>query len=360
MRLREFRNPEKAAALAGRIRSIAEEDVRLMEVCGTHTMEIGRHGIRSMLPETVKLISGPGCPVCVTPEKEIDRAIMIAREYDVIVTTFGDMFRVPGGLGSLEEAKGKGADIRIVYSPFNALEAARKEKPRPVLFLGVGFETTAPTIAATVLLARKEGLTNFFILSLGKLVPPALKAILELGKARVDGFILPGHVCTISGSKPYEFIARDFGRPCVVTGFEPVDILMGVYLLIEMISGNDPRVEIQYKRAVKREGNRKALEAMEEVFRPCDSEWRAIGVIKESGLGLREEFREMDGMERFPVDVPEPGEHPGCLCSDILMGLSLPTDCPLFGNECTPRAPVGPCMVSSEGTCAAYYKYGGR
>ena len=331
----------------------------MMEVCGTHTMAIGKHGLRGMVPPWLRLLSGPGCPVCVTTQEDIDRAVAISLEYPVTIATFGDMFRVPGTLMSLERARSEGASVRMVYSPAAALEIARRDPSREVLFLGVGFETTTPTVAATLLTARREGVKNFSVLPMAKTVPPALEAILSSGKAKVDGFILPGHVCAVTGTGPFLFLAKKYGKPGVVTGFEPVDILQGVAMLLEMIRWGKPAVEIQYKRVVAPEGNERARRVVDEVFRPCDAKWRSIGVIPLSGSALAEGWEDFDGSRRFPVSVPEPWEDPACRCGDVLMGAALPEDCPLFGGACLPETPVGPCMVSSEGTCAAHYKYGG-
>jgi len=356
-----FRRPE----LIGRVLEAIKEEagkldgtVTFMEVCGTHTMAIARFGIRSMLPENIRLISGPGCPVCVTPNPYIDRAIAISRLSDVIVATFGDMMRVPGSSSSLERERANGADVRVVYSTIDALQIARDNPFKKVVFLGVGFETTAPTVASAAKLAREEGLTNFYILSAHKTIPPAMEALGEAEDVNLDGFICPGHVSTIIGSRPYEPIARKHKLPCVIAGFEPLDILLAVWMLLRQVNEGRAEVEIEYSRVVKPEGNPKAVKVMMEVFEPCDSTWRGIGTIPGSGLKLREEFYEMDAEEAFDVEVEPTREHPGCICGQILRGVKEPTDCPLFGKVCTPRTPVGACMVSSEGTCAAYYKYG--
>jgi hydrogenase expression/formation protein HypD len=353
-----LRSPDLARSLARRIAAEADREMALMEVCGTHTMAIGRHGIRSLLPPSVRLLSGPGCPVCVTAAEDIDRVVLMARDHDVVVTTFGDMFRVPGSLGSLEDARAAGARVEIVYSPLEAVARARRAPGEEVVFVGVGFETTTPTVAAAARTAREEGLANFSILPLAKTVPPALAAILEAGEARVDGFLLPGHVCAILGTEPLAFVARVHRRPAVVTGFEPVDILQGIAMLAAQLRQGRAAVEIQYTRVVKAAGNPVARALVEEVFLPADAPWRAIGTIPASGLAFREEYRSLDARERFPVAVPPPREDPGCRCGEILMGLVQPRECPLFGTRCTPLTPVGPCMVSSEGVCAAHYKYG--
>ena len=352
----EFRNPEVAKHLLAEIKTLSKTPIRLMEVCGTHTMSIGRYGLRSLLPSHIKLISGPGCPVCVTAAKEIDMMIKLA-SHDVIVTTFGDLMRVPGSRSSLQKDRANGADVRVVYSPFDALEIAKKNPDKPVVFLGVGFETTAPGIAATIIAAKQQGIKNFFVLSAHKLIPPAMEALISSPDLKIDGFICPGHVSVITGLKPYEELVEKYQVPCVVTGFEPVDILQGVLMLVKQIEENSPKAEIQYTRVVKPEGNQKAMELMFKVFEPVDATWRGIGVIPKSGLALREEYAEHDASKAFDIEVEEAKEPPGCRCGDILKGLITPPECPLFGKVCTPTHPVGPCMVSSEGSCAAYYKY---
>ncbi len=360
MNLDKFSDPGLAKGLLGRIESLVRGDVALMEVCGTHTMAIASSGIRNLLPKTLKLLSGPGCPVCVTPTHEVDRAVAFSKLPDVILTTFGDMLRVTGSESSLEQAKAEGAEVRVVYSPRDALSLAREHPDKHIIFVGVGFETTSPTIAATVKEAREKGIINFFVQPAFKLVPEALRAILEMGRVKLAGFLCPGHVSTIIGSRPYEFIPRDYGKPCVIAGFEPVDILEAVAMLLEQIRSGKPRVEIQYRRTVRPEGNPQAVALMEEVFEPCDSEWRAIGLIPKTGLAFRKEYQAFDATKRFPVTLPVPVDPPGCLCGEVMMGIHAPRDCSLFGGGCTPAHPVGPCMVSSEGACAAWYKYGER
>ena len=360
MNLDKFRDPHLARGLLDRIHGLVQVETALMEVCGTHTMAIASSGIRSLLPKPLKLLSGPGCPVCVTPTIEVDRAIAFAKRPDVILTTFGDMLRVTGTESSLERVRGEGADVRVVYSPRDALILAGQTPAKTVIFVGVGFETTSPTVAATVKEARQKGVTNFFVQPAFKLVPEALRAILEMGKVKLQGFLCPGHVSAIIGSEPYEFIPRDYGQPCVITGFEPVDILEGVAMLLVQIRESKPRVEIQYRRGVRPEGNPQAVGLLREVFEPCDSEWRAIGMISQTGLRFREAYRSYDATSAFPVVLPPTKDPPGCLCGEVMMGIYTPGDCALFGKACTPARPVGPCMVSSEGACAAWYKYGER
>ena len=340
----------RAAAISGRI--------TLMEVCGTHTMSIFRSGLKKLLPDSIRLISGPGCPVCVTPPAYLDRAIAYSRRLDTIVATFGDMMRVPGGSSSRAEERSEGSDIRVVYSPLNALRIARENPSRKVVFLGIGFETTSPTIAATIRAARNQKIANFFVLCGARLIPPAMKLLLEAKEVRIDGFLAPGHVSVIIGKRPYEFIASDYGVPCVIAGFEAVDIAAAVFMLLEDITGKGPaRVRIQYTRAVRPEGNPRARKLLEEVFQVEDSEWRGLGVVPRSGLKIREEFSSFDAAAVLPVEVEPTREESGCICGEILRGVKSPPDCALFGNRCRPDHPVGPCMVSSEGTCAAYYKF---
>ncbi len=333
--------------------------VSLMEVCGTHTVAIFRHGIRSLLPDGLRLISGPGCPVCVTAIRDVDKAIAFAKREGSLLATFGDMMRVPGGTTSLSHAKAEGAAVRIVYSPLDALKIAEQQSDRAVVFFSAGFETTTPSVAATIYEAERNGVKNFLVYSVHKLVPPALAALLQSDDVGIDGFLLPGHVSTIIGTRPYEFIAETYGRPCVVTGFSAEDILGGIALCLGQIVEGRSAVEVQYRSVVKSEGNRKAIEFMDEYFEACDSHWRGIGQLPLSGLRLRERWSHRDAERVLPVDVPDHPEPKGCLCGLVLRGVRIPPECPLFGKVCTPEKPVGACMVSSEGSCAAYYKYGG-
>jgi hydrogenase expression/formation protein HypD len=353
----EYRDGGIARALSDKIRAISTRRVRLMEICGTHTMAIFRHGIRSLLPGTVDLVSGPGCPVCVTATEDMDRSMKLAREPGVIVTTFGDMLRVPGTNSSLQAERANGADVRMVYSTFDALTIARKNPDHPVVFLGVGFETTAPTVAAAVKTAHESNLDNFLVLSAHKLLPPAMDALLSGGTLDIDGFICPGHVTTIIGTSSYQSVVDRYRVPCVVVGFEPLDILQGILMLVQQIEADEARVEIQYVRGASPEGNPSALRLMDEVFEPCDTPWRGLGIIPMSGLALREKYAAHDAARRFDLEVPAAKEPAGCLCAEVLRGVARPFDCKLFRKACTPRSPVGPCMVSSEGTCAAYFKY---
>ncbi|MFA5139013.1 MAG: hydrogenase formation protein HypD [Elusimicrobiota bacterium] len=356
--LDEFRAPEKVqSCLAEIARLLKGREARIMEVCGTHTVALFRSGLKKLLPKGLKLLSGPGCPVCVTPNSYLDRAIALSRLPGVTVTTFGDMFRVPGSSSSLEREKASGADIRMVYSPADAVELARQDPSRKFVFLGVGFETTIPGVASSVLHARSLGLRNFHVLCGHKLVPPALRALAQDKETAVQGLLLPGHVCTVIGSTPCRFLAEEFHIPSVVTGFEPLDLAKGIAMLARQIAEGSAHIEIQYGRSVKPEGNPKAVSVMDSVFRPCASVWRGIGGIPGSGLEFRPEFSAFDAA-RIPAEVEPERSNPGCLCGSVLKGTRTPADCPLFGAACTPEDPVGACMVSSEGTCAAHYRYG--
>ena len=354
----EFRNSAASQRLAAKIQGKKTPPVNLMEVCGTHTVAIFKHGIRQFLPEKVNLLSGPGCPVCVTPNADIDKAIALAQNTGVILTTFGDMMKVPGSYSSLNQVKADGADIRVVYSVLNALKIAEDNPHKSVVFLGVGFETTAPTTAGAIIEADRLGIDNFFFLSVHKLIPPAMRALLASDEVHIDGFLCPGHVSTIIGSQPYEFIPREYGIPCVIAGFEPLDILQAIDMLLEQISAEEARVDIQYRRAVRKEGNPTALKYLSTVFEVTDAYWRGIGIIPESGLKLSQQYKRFDAEDAFKIVLRPPKEASNCRCGDILRGVSTPNECLLFGKACTPEHPVGPCMVSSEGTCSAWYLYG--
>ncbi len=340
--------------LAGKI----GRPVKLMEVCGTHTMAAFRTGFRSLLPPGVSLLSGPGCPVCVTTADYVDLAIAIARQPDTVITTFGDMVRVPGTEMSLEQARARGAKVSVVYSPMDALELAAREPNTRVVFLGVGFETTTPSVAWTIRHAKKTGVRNYSVLCAHKVIPPAMAALLAAGDVKVDGFMCPGHVSVIIGSGAYEFICRDHHIPCVIAGFEAADMARAVELLLRQIAERRAAVENEYSRSVDAAGNGKARAAMDEVFEPCNAAWRGLGVIPGSGLRIRDVFAEHDAARHAEgLKVPAPREPAGCICGAILKGTRTPPECPLFGARCTPETPVGACMVSSEGTCSAYYKY---
>jgi len=355
----EFRDPRLARALLERIRERARRPVRLMEFCGGHTHAILRFGIRQALPPTVEMLSGPGCPVCVTAAADLDRAIALADVPGVILASFGDMIRVPGSRESLQQAKARGADVRVVYSPLDAVRLAEQNPSRPVIFLGVGFETTAPGVAASILDARTRNVRNYYVLGLHKLTPPATRAILDSGEVNLSGVLGPGHVTTVIGTDAWGFLPREYGVPIAIAGFEPLDILRGISMLVEQIAAGEARVDNAYSRSVLPEGNRAALDVMNRVFEVADAEWRGLGVIPASGLRIRAEFAAHDAAGAFPVDVPPSRERAGCRCGDVLRGVLAPPSCPLFRKVCTPENPVGPCMVSAEGACAAYYQYGG-
>ena len=356
----KFRDPDAARAVAEAIRGRVTRPVRLMEFCGGHTHAILRFGIPSLLPDLVDLRSGPGCPVCVTSAADLDRAIALAQVPNVILTTFGDMIRVPGSHTSLAEAKAGGADVRVVYSPLDALQVARQNPDRPVIFLGVGFETTAPMVAAAVLTADHDGLDNFVVFSTHKLTPPATRAILNAGEVALDGIIGPGHVTTIIGSDAWRFLTGDYRMGCAVAGFEPLDLLRAILALVTMIEHGRPCVNNAYARSVRPEGNVPAQQSIARVFEITAAEWRGFGTIPASGLGVAGAYARFDAARVFPIEVAPSREPPGCRCGDVLRGELLPPECPLFAGACTPQSPIGPCMVSAEGACAAYYRYGER
>jgi hydrogenase expression/formation protein HypD len=354
----EFRNPELGRKLVKRIHTRATKPMRIMEFCGGHTVSIFRNGIRQLLPSSVEMVSGPGCPVCVTANADLDKVIALAKIPGVIITTFGDMIKVPGSYSSLQKIRAEGSDIRVVYSALDALQIAKENPASPVVFIGIGFETTAPTIAASIQQAEQEDINNYFVLSLHKLCPPTIKTLLDSGEIKLDGIICPGHVCAIIGSNPWNFVARDYGIGCVVSGFEALDILMSIDMLITQITENKQSVETAYRRGVTPDGNKWALEQMYKIFEVSGGSWRGIGVVPGSGLVIREEYERFDAEKRFPINPGPVFEHKGCICGEILRGVKTPLDCKLFGKVCSPDQPVGPCMVSSEGTCSAYYLYG--
>jgi hydrogenase expression/formation protein HypD len=356
--LDEFRNPELCKGLLDKLHSLVDREFRFMEVCGTHTVAIFQSGLRSLLPEQVVHLSGPGCPVCVTHESEVNAFIDLAERDDVIVATFGDLMRVPGSRGrSLKKAQADGAAVEVVYSPPDALKLAAANPGKTVVFLGVGFETTAPTVAGTLLMAREQGLKNFKVLSFHKLVPPALVALMTDPGVRIDAFLMPGHVSAIIGVEPYKVVAERFGKSSAVTGFEPADILGALVFLAEHWKSGQPAAANLYPRVVRDEGNAKARAVMDQVFETTDALWRGLGMIPRSGLELRSEFEPFDAKKAFDLEIVESPALPGCRCGDVLKGKLRPDQCPLFKKACTPASPVGPCMVSTEGSCAAYFKY---
>ena len=354
--INEYRDKELVLKIAEKIKEISKKNISLMEVCGGHTMAIHKFGLPSLLPENIMLLSGPGCPVCVTSRKYIDQAIAYGRLDDVIITTYGDLIRVPGSISSLDNEKANGRDVRIVYSTLDALDIARQNKDKKVVFLGIGFETTAPASASAIIRAKNDNVNNFFIYSAHKIMPPAMAALIEEG-VKINGYICPGHVSTITGSNIYDEIPVKYGLGCVISGFEPLDLMQSIYMLIKQLENNSPSVEIQYRRVVKKEGNLKAQELMSNVFSLRDDWWRGLGVIAKSGLGINDDHAKFDAESNFNVSVPELLEDKGCICGEILKGLKNPRDCKLFSTRCTPTDPVGACMVSSEGACQAYYRY---
>lgn len=357
-----FRDGAAARALLARIHSAGERlrtagrTARLMEVCGTHTVSIARHGIGRALPTGVTLVSGPGCPVCVTGAGYIDAALDLARR-GVMLCTFGDMLRVPGDDGSLDLARAQGADVRVCYSPAEAIAIARAEPQRQVVFLAVGFETTTAPVVSLVGTAAREGLGNLSLLTAFKTVPPALEALLADPEVAVDAFICPPHVSAIIGADAYRPLAEERGIPCAIAGFEPLDILHAILELIGQIADAAPRLANLYERVVRPGGNRRACELMDRYLEPVDAFWRGIGVIPSSGRALRRRYADFDAAVRFGVDIKAGRQVPGCRCGDVLKGKIAPEGCPLFGGACTPSTPVGPCMVSSEGSCAAHHRY---
>jgi hydrogenase expression/formation protein HypD len=353
----EYRDRRIAQRLISEMHAASRRPVRLMEVCGTHTMAIFRSGLRALLPETITLVSGPGCPVCVTAQREIDQFVALARCEGVILTTFGDLLRVPGSGSSLQQARAAGCDVRVVYSPLDALALAAQNPAKRVVFLGVGFETTAPTVAAALLSARARGVSNFLVFAAHKRTPPAVAALMAAPDLRVDGFLLPGHVCLVAGTQAFQPLVDRYRIPCVVGGFEPLDLLRALARLVAQIEAGEALLENAYERAVTAAGNAKARAAMAAVFADVDAEWRGLGVIPESGLKIAAAHRALDAEASFDLSVPDVPEPRGCACGEVLKGIKLPTDCVLYQKACTPLHPVGPCMVSSEGTCAAYFRY---
>ncbi|PIE68491.1 MAG: hydrogenase formation protein HypD [Deltaproteobacteria bacterium] len=354
----EYRDGALAKPLVAELRNTVTRPLRIMEVCGSHTMAIFRNGLRSILPEGMELVSGPGCPVCVTSSSHMDAFIKIASREKTRVAVFGDLFRVPGTRSSLAKASAQGAKVDIVYSPMDALENARKHPDEIVVFLGVGFETTTPGIAATIMAAKNQQIDNFTVFSTQKTMLAPMEALLNDPELKIDGLLCPGHVSTIIGARAWEPLARNYNLACVVGGFETADLLKALVLLARQVANDDIKVENMYPRAVSAEPNLRAAAMVDAIFEPADTDWRGLGRIPASGLKIREEYRHFDAEVRFDITLPEASEPKGCMCGAILKGMNTPNDCPLFDGRCTPEHPVGPCMVSSEGTCAAYHKYG--
>ncbi|MFH1655248.1 MAG: hydrogenase formation protein HypD [Candidatus Omnitrophota bacterium] len=359
----EYRNKSIIKNLSNKIHKITPRDKRIafMEVCGTHTQSFFKFGIGSLLPENIEILSGPGCPVCVSSQGYMDKAIEYSRLKDTIIATFGDMMRVPGTNSSLEKQKAKGASIKVVYSSLDALKIAKNNPSKKIIFLAVGFETTIPTTALTILQAKKEKINNFFVLCSHKLIPPAMEIIASDKKLNLQGFICPGHVSVIIGSRPYEKVAKDFGIPCVVAGFEPLDLLESLLYLVEQVNKKKSEVIIQYRRVVKKEGNPQAKRIVSGIFDVCDSDWRGLGIIKKSALRLKKEFSSFDAERKIPVKIKQIKTlKTKCLCGEVLKGKIRPPKCPSFAKACSPKNPLGPCMVSVEGTCGIYYRHAHR
>ena len=355
----EFRDKALVQEIVHRLGQLGEKPATIMEVCGTHTMAAARFGLKSLLPAPVELISGPGCPVCVTAQADIDAFLALGGEPGVVLTSFGDMLRVPGSHTSLERRRAQGTAVRVVYSPLDAVALARQEPGKHVVFFGVGFETTMPAIAMAIRLAAEEGLDNFSVLCVHKTMPAALRALLASGELRVSGLLCPGHVTTIIGAEAFDFIPREFGIPCAVTGFEPLDMLLGIESILRQIGNRAARVENVYTRAVQVQPNTRATELLAEVFAAADADWRGLGVIPGSGVTIREKYSRFDAQARFPEvwEQLAPAPPSACRCGEVLRGVLRPVQCPLFDKACSPATPLGPCMVSSEGACAAAYRY---
>lgn len=356
--LSEFRDSRLTKPLLAELQSFPARPIRIMEICGTHTMAIFHHGLRALLPPGLQLISGPGCPVCVTSAGHIDAFVEIAHQKNVRVAIFGDLLRVPGSQGSLGQATAQGAKVEIVYSPMDALHLAERHPTELIVFFSVGFETTTPGVAATIMAAQAQQCKNFAIFITNKVIPPPLQLLLADPNLAIDGLLCPGHVSTIIGAKAYTNIATAYKLPCVVAGFEPADIIRALIMLLAQIHSQHHEVENAYNRAVTWQGNERARTLVDQVFEPCASPWRGMGVLPASGLALRPQYHKFDAVQRLAITVRDTPEPVGCLCGSILCGHQTPPDCPLFGSRCTPANPIGPCMVSSEGTCAAYYRYG--
>ena len=354
--IEEYRNKDLILKLSDHIKKSVTRNYSFMEVCGGHTSAIHRFGIPYLLPPEITLISGPGCPVCVTATDFIDKAIAYSKMENVTIVTFGDLIRVPGSGSSLEKEKTLGADVRIVFSGLEALKIARSEPDKQIIFLGIGFETTAPGTAVTIITAKEEGLKNFLLLSAHKVMPPVMEAIVGQG-IKIDGFVCPGHVAAITGSDIFKFLPVKYKLGCVIAGFEPTDILQSVLMLVRQINTGSPDIEIQYSRAVTTDGNLIAQDQLYKVFEHCDVNWRGFGNVTASGLCLKAEYEDLDAGKRIPLKIKQYQDNPSCICGDILRGLRKPENCSLFRKKCTPENPVGACMVSAEGACNTYFKY---
>ena len=356
--LTEFRDPALTMKLIQKIENMAVKEITIMEVCGTHTMAIFKSGLRQLLPPQIRLISGPGCPVCVTPQSYIDTAIQLTERQDIIITAFGDMLRVPGTKGSLMAQKSKGRDVRMIYSPLDAVKLAAENPHKEVVFLAVGFETTAPAIALSVVQAKETNTNNYSILQSIKTMPNTMEALVKEADIEIDGFLCPGHVSAVIGVRPYRFLSERYGLPAVIAGFEPTDIIMSIYHILDMLHTKESQIRNEYTRLVTEEGNLKALEMIERVFEETASIWRGLGSIEGTGLSLKQDYEAYDALKKLGIKMAPEQSVKGCICGEVLKGKASPLDCKLFSRQCTPETPVGACMVSEEGTCAAYYRYG--
>ena len=357
--LEEYRDPELSKAYLNKIRKVTTKEWRIMEFCGGQTHSLVKNGIINLLPSTIQMVHGPGCPVCVTPMNTIDHAIELAQQKDIILCSFGDMLRVPGSSKSLLDAKAAGGHIRFLYSPMDALQLAKDNPNKEVVFFAVGFETTAPANALSVLHAQLYGLKNYSILTSHVLVPPAMQAILEEKSSKVDGLLGAGHVCSVMGLDAYQVIAQKYEIPIVVTGFEPVDLLQGILMIIQQLENKEAKLENQYSRVVPSEGNPIARQMIDQVFEVCDKEWRGMGTLPNSGWRIRPEMTAFDAAKKFKLQTANVNEETQCIAGEVLKGAKKPIDCPMFGKQCTPVNPIGAPMVSSEGACAAYYHFSG-
>lgn len=355
--INDFRNYKLSQRIIKEIETLTDNNITIMEVCGTHTMSICKSGIKELLPKNIRLISGPGCPVCVTPQSYIDASIELSKRKDVIITTFGDMISVPGSSSSLKTQRALGAEIKVVYSPLDSLKIARQNLDKEVVFLGVGFETTAPIIALSILKAKDESIRNFSVFQCIKTMPNVMKKLVEDKEVNIDGFLCPGHVSTVIGSRAFEFLSSEFNIPCVVAGFEYDDIIYAIYTIANMIIKGTSEIKNIYGRFVKYEGNEKAQHIISKIFTPAGSTWRGLGYIDGTGLELNEEYKNYDTKEKFNLNMVNLDIATGCICGEVLKGIKEPTDCKLFHKVCNPSNPVGACMVSQEGTCGIYYKF---
>lgn len=354
----DFRSPKLISKILKEIEPLATKDITIMEVCGTHTMSIYKNGIKELLPKNIRLISGPGCPVCVTPQSYIDTAVELSKEKNVIITTFGDMMNVPGRLTSLKTQRALGADVRVVYSPLDSLKVAKENLDKEVVFLGVGFETTAPIIALSILKAKNENISNFSVFQCMKTMPNVMRKLVEDKEVNIDGFLCPGHVSTVIGARAFEFLSSEFNIPCVVAGFEYDDIICAIYMIVSMIVKETSETKNIYGRFVKYKGNEKAQDTISKIFTLAGSTWRGLGYIENTGFEFKEEYKTYDAKQKFNLSIVNLDMPLGCICGEVLKGIKEPTDCKLFHKVCNPSNPVGACMVSQEGTCGIYYKFG--